>query len=993
MRLSGLERLYARFHHSGDVRALARVFDRTAPELLRVATYLTGDANLAEDLVQSVFLVVIEADSFEEGRPLLPWMLGILARKAREQHRLSRRRIDAARLRTEQLHDPVADLCHSEFLQHLELAIEGLPNPYGQVLRLYLLHGLSSTEIGGVLDRPPGTVRTQLSRGMEMLRRGLPKDHAALGAFPLAPLSSLRGLRDKILHKATLTTRTSAGALGGLMGGVVLMKKIALWTSVAAVCVTLIGLTFWSGTVPRVPNGIETPPVEAPMTAALPRDAGSGRPENPVATRTARRELVEGTPLGALRLEVCFADDTPAPDVGVTLGQPGQDAPPIQGRTDPSGVLALEGLRPGEVRIGFDRNRKQFRASVHAGRETSTRIVLPDGLDLIGTVRDSGGRRVRGASVWVESNDLAGMPVLLARCDGEGRFAVRGAASALRIWARAAGFTPSEPRMHYGTPGALIGVELVLGRKAGAVQGQVVDDQGSPVEGAQLGLALDVGVDQGGRRVLHLTTGPHGRFGSDEVPHGSHAIIARHGEAVAWTAFDSDADPATPLLLRLQSGARVYGHVLDGTRTPVAGTSIAARARIPGLPLSLFELTDTVCSSGPDGSYSLEGLLVGTYLLTAEHGGQRAELTAELRGADFLWDPVFPGRGELHIQLVDADGHPLPGWKVAVETEERGQVHSGVTDAEGRHRVDQLEPREYVLAVHAPLTGTTDWVTFPALVRGGVSTSEREIRLQLFEDARPSIFLTGRAIDTRGEPLGNAWVQLAQEGWNIQQNHYTQLDTGRFRIGPLSPGVYSLAVIPDGYPPRFLEGRRLYAGEEWDLGDLRFDQPAILLLRVRGASSDGLRAWLQGNDRRVSSSVEGAQLTLAPCPPGSYRLHVVGTDTAPLTRDVELDSGVNTLELEVDSAVPVTLELVHPDHLQRRVAANVALEVFDRSGALVFSEFFRAGMTDRQERILRLRRGLLPGSYRVVATDRDFSWRAEAGLRVSADTTLRLELR
>ena len=39
------EKLFERFQKKGDLRALARLFDRTAPELLRVATYLCGESD------------------------------------------------------------------------------------------------------------------------------------------------------------------------------------------------------------------------------------------------------------------------------------------------------------------------------------------------------------------------------------------------------------------------------------------------------------------------------------------------------------------------------------------------------------------------------------------------------------------------------------------------------------------------------------------------------------------------------------------------------------------------------------------------------------------------------------------------------------------------------------------------------------------------------------------------------------------------------------
>ena len=81
--MTELEPLYERFRSANDLDALGEVFDRTAPDLLRLAAHLTRDASTAEDLVQQTFLVAIDRRaSYERGRPLLPWLLGILSNEA-----------------------------------------------------------------------------------------------------------------------------------------------------------------------------------------------------------------------------------------------------------------------------------------------------------------------------------------------------------------------------------------------------------------------------------------------------------------------------------------------------------------------------------------------------------------------------------------------------------------------------------------------------------------------------------------------------------------------------------------------------------------------------------------------------------------------------------------------------------------------------------------------------------------------------------------------
>ena len=83
-----IDRSFQRFVRRGDVEALGRVFDAAAPELLGIAFRLTGAAPDAEDVVQATFLTAIErAETFEESRRAMPWMLGILLNHARSLRR------------------------------------------------------------------------------------------------------------------------------------------------------------------------------------------------------------------------------------------------------------------------------------------------------------------------------------------------------------------------------------------------------------------------------------------------------------------------------------------------------------------------------------------------------------------------------------------------------------------------------------------------------------------------------------------------------------------------------------------------------------------------------------------------------------------------------------------------------------------------------------------------------------------------------------------
>ena len=72
-------RLFLRWRDRGDAAALAELFDRAAPELLRLALHLCRHAADAEDVLQATFLAAIEsAQRFQRSHRVLPWLTGPL---------------------------------------------------------------------------------------------------------------------------------------------------------------------------------------------------------------------------------------------------------------------------------------------------------------------------------------------------------------------------------------------------------------------------------------------------------------------------------------------------------------------------------------------------------------------------------------------------------------------------------------------------------------------------------------------------------------------------------------------------------------------------------------------------------------------------------------------------------------------------------------------------------------------------------------------------
>lgn len=243
MRGRRLDRLFARFRNRGDARALAKLFDATAPELYRVATHLAKDLHVAEDLVQSTYLAAIEArESWDESREVMPWLIGILARQAAYERRRRSRTIEPERLERPSVPEPVEAAEAQELSAELERSIDGIPALYREVLIAHLKQGKTPQEIARDLGRAPGTVRVQLHRALEMVRKTLPVGLATGGMIAALSPRGLSAVRAIVLRSASrIPVPTAVVATPVAVGGSIMSAKVAVAVSGLALCLAFAG--------------------------------------------------------------------------------------------------------------------------------------------------------------------------------------------------------------------------------------------------------------------------------------------------------------------------------------------------------------------------------------------------------------------------------------------------------------------------------------------------------------------------------------------------------------------------------------------------------------------------------------------------------------------------------------------------------------------------------------------------------------------------------
>ena len=138
------------------------------PRLRRYARALLGTAADADDLVQDT--VARGWDKLASWRPdsdMRAWLFGIMHNLHADR---LRRQPPAAEALDDSLpaapNDPAARL----MVRDLDTALRLLPPEQREVLLLVALEELSYQEVAALLQIPPGTVMSRLSRGRERLR-------------------------------------------------------------------------------------------------------------------------------------------------------------------------------------------------------------------------------------------------------------------------------------------------------------------------------------------------------------------------------------------------------------------------------------------------------------------------------------------------------------------------------------------------------------------------------------------------------------------------------------------------------------------------------------------------------------------------------------------------------------------------------------------------------------------------------------------------------
>ncbi len=165
-----------------DATAFGILYERYVDRIYNYVFYRTGDAREAEDLTARVFYRALGhiAEYRARGAPFVAWLYRIAHNLVANWHRdRSRRReirLDDVAAMAEKGATPHHLAERNEDAQRLLRAMAKLPTDRQQLLILKFVDGLSNAEIGRIMGRSEGAVKSLYHRTLLALRDALAED-------------------------------------------------------------------------------------------------------------------------------------------------------------------------------------------------------------------------------------------------------------------------------------------------------------------------------------------------------------------------------------------------------------------------------------------------------------------------------------------------------------------------------------------------------------------------------------------------------------------------------------------------------------------------------------------------------------------------------------------------------------------------------------------------------------------------------------------------
>ena len=778
-------------------------------------------------------------------------------------------------------------------------------------------------------------------------------------------------------------------------------------------------------------------------------------------TRTTDVRLLRG---GTLRGRVVGPDGSGVAKAAVRALRPGRwfgfdDEATREADTADDGSFELQAVRIGAVRLtakkdGFLAAEPLKLVVADGAVQDGLVVTLGLGNSIQGSVSWPDGRPARELEVQVrfDQSQLYGMTAFSAargaegsaRTDEQGAFVVHGLG--------AGPFTVLVEAQEDGPKGAeraptaqsryrarrddvkpnTQGLELRLAAPI-TLSGRVEDPLGAPVKQYSL-LAQRVG-----KGLLKNLGQEHERKTIDDESGAFHVELPRDGdwellvdaqdyaasEALA-VALPRPAD-AAEIVIRLERGARVRGHVQDPLGLSVSGATVELVTGEPAWMHTGSGRKDASARTDGEGRFLLTGLRAGAVRLVADAKGfaQSTEVGVDLVAGDERSDVVITLRvgGRLVGEVFD-DGRPAAGRLIqATRTGTVGQS-VGFSDSAGKFVLEHLEPGTYqIVALSTAPVETLEEDSKPdaaALISQlKMATAEivdgQDTHVVLGAPPSDPVHVHGR-VTHGGDPYKDAMVVFMGESKDVLAGMKTASvgPDGDYAVDLDAPGRYAVTVQRFSGKPgeqQSVEFQRAIPAAKDYLLDLVMPNGRISgrVLGPDGTPASGVSVSVVNEDGREARSMFGGQFVMSSTDadgrydlqalrPGNYTVSAGGSPFGGLLGDERtfgrasrkhlhlVDGGwLKDVDFRLEKPGEVVVTVVGPDD---QPLAEAGVFARDSDGQLVEALSMLQSGTDGKARYS----GLSSGRYTFSARREGLVSAESAAVEVEAGATREVRL-
>lgn len=471
-------------------------------------------------------------------------------------------------------------------------------------------------------------------------------------------------------------------------------------------------------------------------------------------------------------------------------------------------------------------------------------------------------------------------------------------------------------------------------RPGSTLVGTVIDDSGNAVAGAELHLdsAYVLTGDPKSPDRMSTKSDGTGHFEFKNVaggPRNLTVMAAGYGTMIVPNVtFKGTGDDRQEREVKLSPGFPLGGRVLvQGTNQPLAGATVVA------MTFNATSQSRGEAVSGPDGSFLVENLQQGAYMLQVELDCYSQVRMNRVQVGDMNIVAEMRPRTTVMGKVIDAAGNPVRSFTVSPKRAGDGaaeqtflenlNLDQSFESADGTFTVCNFDKGTYVVAIDAP--------GFATALSEKFTIVENQAPLNLTIRVNLGGSIRGKLVDASGNPIKGAVVGSFDAGLddindplfgNLISSGATKRKVrsdrdGNFELAMLAPADYQLEIVHPSYTRTIVSNLRVIDGQTVNAGSITmkgggkvtgkvFDQAGQPVVRgaVHMAITDGTIVTF---DARTDG--EG-RYTIEHVPAGNYQIsasrgNVAGSD--PFQAIAEQQA--STRQLNVLDGQEVTLDL------------------------------------------------------------------------------------